>query len=107
MLETFQINIAYFFLIIGSLFLLVGAIGLIRMPDVFTRMHAVSVMESTGATLIIFGLIIYSGFSTISIKLIIILLAIIYISSVATHALARACIHDDIKPLKVVGRKKQ
>ena len=107
MLETFQINIAYFFLIIGSLFLLVGAIGLIRMPDVFTRMHAVSVMESTGATLIIFGLIIYSGFSAISIKLIIILLAIIYISSVATHALARACIHDDIKPLKVVERKKQ
>lgn len=107
MLETFQINIAYFFLIIGSLFLLVGAIGLIRMPDVFTRMHAVSVMESTGATLIIFGLIIHSGFSAISIKLIIILLAIIYISSVATHALARACIHDDIKPLKVVGRKKQ
>lgn len=107
MLETFQINIAYFFLIIGSLFLLVGAIGLIRMPDVFTRMHAVSVMESTGATLIIFGLILYSGFSAISIKLIIILLAIIYISSVATHALARACIHDDIKPLKVVGRKKQ
>ena len=107
MLETFQINIAYFFLIIGSLFLLVGAIGLIRMPDVFTRMHAVSVMESTGATLIIFGLIIYSGFSAISIKLIIILLAIIYISSVATHALARACIHDDIKPLKVVGRGKK
>lgn len=107
MLETFQINIAYFFLIIGSLFLLVGAMGLIRMPDVFTRMHAVSVMESTGATLIIFGLIIYSGFSAISIKLIIILLAIIYISAVATHALARACIHDDIKPLKVVGRKKQ
>ena len=107
MLETFQINIAYFFLIIGSLFLLVGAIGLIRMPDVFTRMHAVSVMESTGATLIIFGLIIYSGFSAISIKLIIILLAIIYISSVATHALARACIHDDIKPLKVVGREKK
>ena len=107
MLESFQINIAYFFLIIGSLFLLVGAIGLIRMPDVFTRMHAVSVMESTGATLIIFGLIIHSGFSAISIKLIIILLAIIYISSVATHALARACIHDDIKPLKVVGRKKQ
>ena len=107
MLETFQINIAYFFLIIGSLFLLIGAIGLIRMPDVFTRMHAVSVMESTGATLIIIGLITYSGFSTISIKLIIILLAIIYISSVATHALARACIHDDIKPQKVVGRKKQ
>ena len=67
-------------LIVGSLFLLIGAIGLIRMPDVFTRMHAASIMETAGASLII------------------IMLAIFYISSVATHALARACIHDNLKP---------
>ena len=35
-------------LIVGSLFLLIGAIGLIRMPDVFTRMHAASIMETAG-----------------------------------------------------------
>ena len=40
-------------LITGSLFLLIGAIGLIRMPDVFTRMHAASIMETAGASLII------------------------------------------------------
>ncbi|MDG2187797.1 MAG: monovalent cation/H(+) antiporter subunit G [Hyphomicrobiales bacterium] len=107
MLETIQIIIAYILLIIGSLFLLIGAVGLIRMPDVFTRMHAVSVMESTGASLIIIGLIIYSGFNSVSLKLIVILLAVIFISSVATHALARACIHDGIKPLKISRGKEQ
>ena len=85
-------------LIVGSLFLLIGAIGLIRMPDVFTRMHAASIMETAGASLIIIGLIINTGFTVVSLKLIIIMLAIFYISSVATHALARACIHDNLKP---------
>ena len=37
-------------------------------------------------------------FTVVSLKLIIIMLAIFYISSVATHALARACIHDNLKP---------
>ncbi|MAP06835.1 MAG: monovalent cation/H(+) antiporter subunit G [Pseudomonadota bacterium] len=85
-------------LIVGSLFLLIGAIGLIRMPDVFTRMHAASIMETAGASLIIIGLIINTGFTVVSLKLIVIMLAIFYISSVATHALARACIHDNLKP---------
>jgi len=53
-------------LIVGSLFLLIGAIGLIRMPDVFTRMHAASIMETAGASLIIIGLIINTGFTVVS-----------------------------------------
>ncbi|MFL2836157.1 MAG: monovalent cation/H(+) antiporter subunit G [Alphaproteobacteria bacterium] len=88
-------------LITGSLFLLIGAIGLIRMPDVFTRMHAASIMETAGASLIIIGLIINTGFTIVSLKLIVIMLAIFYISSVATHALARACIHDNLKPTAI------
>ena len=91
----------------GSLFLLIGAVGLIRMPDVFTRMHAASIMETAGATLIILGLIMSTGLTTVSIKLIIILLAILYISSVATHALARACIHDDLKPIGINQENEQ
>ena len=61
-------------LIVGSLFLLIGAIGLIRMPDVFTRMHAASIMETAGASLIIIGLIINTGFTVVSLKLIIIII---------------------------------
>ena len=93
-----QTYISYGLVILGSIFLLIGAIGLIRMPDVFTRMHAASIMETAGASLIIIGLIINTGFTVVSLKLIIIMLAIFYISSVATHALARACIHDNLKP---------
>ncbi len=102
-----QTYISYGLVILGSIFLLIGAIGLVRMPDVFTRMHATSVMETTGASLIIFGLIIYSGLNAVSLKLVLVLLAILYLSSVATHALARACIHDNIKPIKVSGRAKK
>ena len=101
MIDNIQVFLSHTFIIIGSIFLVIGSIGLIRMPDVFTRMHAVSVMETSGASMIIFGLIIHSGINSVSLKLLIIILSIFYISSVATHALARACIHDNIKPLKI------
>ena len=42
----------------GSFFIMVGAVGMNRMPDVFTRMHAASVIDTTGAGFLIFGLIL-------------------------------------------------
>ncbi len=74
----------------GGFFCLVGGIGLLRMPDFYTRMHAGSVIETLGAGLILFGLMLQAGFTLISVKLAMIGLLIFFASPTASHALARA-----------------
>jgi len=83
----------------GGFFYLVGLIGLNRMPDVFTRMHAVSVSESLGVGLLILGMALQAGFTLVTVKLFIIMVVMMWTGSVATHALARAALHDGEKPV--------
>ena len=85
----------------GSFFYVVGAIGLNRMPDIFTRMHAVSVSETLGVGLLILGMALQAGVTLVTVKLIIIMVVMMWTGAVATHALARAALHDGEKPLLV------
>ena len=86
-------------LAIGGIFCVIGAIGLLRMPDFFTRMHAASVVETLGAGLILFGLIIQAGWTLIAVKLVMLFLLIFFASPTASHALARAALAKGMKPL--------
>ena len=88
-------------IVIGAFFYLVGAIGIYRMPDVFTRMHAASVSETLGVGLLIAGMMILAGFTLVTVKLAIILGIIAITSPIATHALAQAALHEGIKPAGV------
>jgi len=83
----------------GSFFYIVGSIGLMRMPDVFTRMHATSVSDTFGAFLILVGMMLQVEISLVTLRLIIIIAIILYTGPVATHALARAARHAGIAPL--------
>lgn len=83
----------------GGFFYVVGAIGLNRMPDVFTRMHAVSVGETLGIGLMILGMALQAGVSLVTAKLLIIMVVMMWTGAVATHALARAALHDGEKPV--------
>ncbi|MEM9146182.1 MAG: monovalent cation/H(+) antiporter subunit G [Pseudomonadota bacterium] len=83
----------------GGLFYLIGAIGLNRMPDVFTRMHAASVSETLGIGLLFLGMFLQAGFSLVAVKLVFILALLWLTAPLATHALARAALHDGEKPL--------
>ena len=74
----------------GGLFCVTGALGLVRMPDFFTRMHAASVIETLGAGLILLGLLFQAGLTLIAFKLLMIGLLIFVTSPTATHALAKA-----------------
>ncbi len=78
------------FLTLGGTFCVVGGIGLLRMPDFFTRLHAASIIETLGAGLLILGMLLQAGLSLVSVKLLFILLLIFFSSPTATHALARA-----------------
>jgi len=86
-------------LLAGGFFSIVGGIGLIRMPDFYTRMHATSVTETLGAGLILLGLIIQAGVSLITAKLLMIALLIFLARPTATHALAKAAVIRGLQPL--------
>lgn len=85
-------------LIGGGVFIVIGAAGLIRMPDFFTRLHAAGVCETLGAWLVLLGLLLQSGWSLVSIKLIMIFLLLVITGPTATHALAKSALHGGVKP---------
>lgn len=86
-------------LVAGGFFCLVGAIGLHRMPDVFTRMHAASVSDTLGVGLLTLGMLTQTTDWTVAVRLVIIVIVLYVTGAVASHALARAALHDGAKPV--------
>lgn len=94
------VNLASWVLIAaGSTFCMVGALGLLRMPDFFTRMHAASLIDTLGAGLLLLGMILQAGFTLVTAKLLMIALLLFFTSPTATHALARAARARGVEPL--------
>lgn len=91
--------LSWILLAAGGLFCLIGTAGLLRMPDLFTRMHAASVTDTLGAGLILIGLVLQAGLTLVSFKLLAIGLLIFFSSPTATHALAKAALARGLKPL--------
>lgn len=92
-------------LILGGLFfVVVGTIGLIRMPDVYTRLHAAGMTDSIGAGAILLGLAVQAGPTLISVRLLLISAFLLLTSPVGTHALARAARSGRVKPYTAPGR---
>lgn len=85
----------------GSFFLVVGAFGVARMPDVFTRIHAASVSDTLGAGCLILGMCLESGLSLVTVKLLVILILFFFTSPLATHALSRAALVVGVRPLLI------
>jgi len=77
-------------LVSGSVFSVIGGIGVIRMPDFYTRSHAASITDTLGAGLILLGLGIHSGLNLITVKLVFIFLFLYLTSPTALHALVKA-----------------
>ena len=83
----------------GVFFVLAGAIGVIRLPDFYSRMHAAGMTDTLGAELIILGLIIQAGFSQTSLKLLLVAFFLFLTSPTASHAVASAAHQAGLKPL--------
>jgi len=90
--------LGWIFLALGSFFCVVGALGLVRMPDFYTRMHAASVTDTLGAGLLLLGMMFVAGLSLVTVKLVIIGFLIFFTSPTATHALAKAGMHRGLEP---------
>ncbi|PWG65129.1 monovalent cation/H(+) antiporter subunit G [Sediminicurvatus halobius] len=85
-------------LLTGGVFAVIGGLGLLRFPDFYTRLHAGGVTDTLAPLLIVAGLVLQSGFSLLSLKLLLILLFLLFTTPTASHALARAALAEGIQP---------
>jgi multicomponent Na+:H+ antiporter subunit G len=83
--------------LLGSVFMVIGALGVVRMPDIFTRLHAASVSDTFGVNLILIGLILVGGLTLVSVKLAFLIAFLFLTGPVATHAVARAALDAGVK----------
>jgi multicomponent Na+:H+ antiporter subunit G len=86
------------FMIAGLFFMLVAAVGMIRLPDVYTRSHAAGLTDSVGALLLLIGLALYQGFSANLVRVLIVLALLYLLNPVITHATVRAALRAGIEP---------
>ena len=83
----------------GAIFLLIGAIGVLRFPDFYTRLHAVSICDTLGAGLVLLGLMLQGGLSLVTVKLLLMFYFMVFTGPTAVHALAGAALQGKLKPL--------
>ncbi len=88
------------FIVAGLFFLIVAAIGVIRLPDVFTRSHAVSLTDSLGAFLMLVGIALHEGLGKNSLKILVVLALLYILNPVIAHATIRAALRSGLKPWK-------
>ena len=85
-------------LTMGGVLGVIGAIGIHRFPDFYTRLHAVGIADTLSAILILLGLGLQAGFSLAAFKLFLIFVFLFFTSPTASHALANAALHSGLKP---------
>lgn len=90
--------ISWVLLSLGGIFVFIGGLGALRMPDLYTRMHAASVTDSIGPVLIITGIMLQAGISLYSIKLAAILVFLLLTGPTASNALASAALLAGTEP---------
>lgn len=90
--------VADILVILGLGFILVGVIGILRLPDFYTRLHAMGKCDTLGVALTLIGLAIHIGFSLYSLKLLVIVVFVWLANPTATHALGRAALQAGVVP---------
>lgn len=93
------------FLIAGSLLMVIGGIGVLRLPDVYARAHGAGLTDTLGAGFILIGLMLESGFGGATVRLILILLFLWFTSPLAGYALAKAALASGVRP--IVGKEER
>lgn len=91
-------NIGTMFIILGLPFFLSGTVGLIRFPDVYTRLHALTKADNVGLGCIVWGLALQSGSWAVAAKLLLTWLLVLVASSASCHLVARSAIQKKIQP---------
>ena len=84
----------------GGLFVIVGGIGLLRLPDFYTRIHAAGITDTLGTWMILLGLVLQAESALVIAKLVVLLFFMIATSPLAAHAVAKAAYLRGLDPLQ-------
>ena len=95
---TFADWVAAALMTAGFAFSLIAAVGVLRLPDFYTRLHAQGKCDSLGVTLFLAGIAVHEGLTLTAVKTGAVLVFVFITSPTATHALARAALHSGLEP---------
>lgn len=93
-------TIAALMLVVGFGFVLAGAIGILRLPDFYCRLHAMGKCDTLGVALMVGGVAVFEGFTLTSAKLLLVVVFVSLANPTATHALGRAAVRAGLRPWK-------
>lgn len=93
--------LAAILLVVGFFFILSGAIGIIRLPDFYTRLHAMGKCDTLGVSLMVLGTAILVGLSLNGVKVLLVIVFVSLANPTATHALGRAAYRAGLVPWAV------
>ena len=93
-----MLTVATLLIFIGLFFLTVAAIGVIRLPDVFSRSHALSITDTLGTFFVLTGVACYQGLTLADVKVFLILFALWHLNPVISHAVLRAALRNGVRP---------
>ena len=91
-------GVSWVMLLVGSGFIITGGIGALRLPDLYTRMHATGLTDSMATLLILGGLMLQSGLTLATVKIFAILVFLMLTGPTASYALANAAFLSGLNP---------
>jgi len=103
MIETGVYILSWVLIVAGSFFAVIGAVGTLRFPDFWSRLHAASITDSAGMILLLLGMGLQAGLSLIAVKLLIIGVFLFITGPTATHAVANAALVSGLRPKEADG----
>lgn len=90
--------VSWILLVLGGLFSITGGIGVVRLPEFYSRLHGGGITDTLGASLIILGLLLHAGSVLVGAKLLIILFFLLVTSPSSCHALAKSALFQGVRP---------
>ena len=98
MIDVLVEVLSWVFIVSGSICMLIGALGAVRFPDFWTRLHAVSVTDTGGVLLLLAGMVMQAGLTLVTVKLVLIGVFLFVTGPTASHAVANAALVSGLMP---------
>ena len=102
-MEMLVLVLSWFFIVTGSFFAIIGAVGTVRFPDFWSRLHAASITDSAGVILLLIGMALQAGVGLVAVKLVIIGIFLFITGPTSTHAVANAALVSGLRPTEAPG----
>ena len=101
--EILVLAVSWALIVSGSIFVIIGAFGIWRFPDFWSRLHAASIIDSAGMILLFAGMSVQAGLTLVTVKLIIIGIFLFITGPTSTHAVANAALVSGLRPSEAPG----